>query len=248
VNNFLDDLVNICNSNLIRSEDHMRYLGSRGVGMNIIKEYGLGFFPQNVPKLLEYIPEESLLKSNIIDYSKSSDFSNYFNLIIPIYSEYGSLVGISGRTLLSDAEREPLRISKYKNSSYKKAKILFGLNKARDSILKKQNVYVVEGYFDQIAMRKNHLDNCVAICGTAFSKSHFLKLAKYTNKLTFLLDSDDAGRAAAENISSKFSNKGIRLRFLKLPAQYKDVDEYLSSGKTRSDFLLDVSSFVPGVW
>jgi len=248
MNHVLEDLVSICSSNLNNSKEHLSYLNNRGISTKIIKDYKLGFFPQNTLKLLEFVPEEPLLKSNIIDYSKNSDFSNYFNLIIPIYSEYGEVVGISGRTLLGDDKREILRISKYKNSSYKKAKILFGLNKARKSIIKKQNVYVVEGYFDQIAMRKNGLSNTVAICGTAFSKSHFLKLAKYTNKLTFLLDSDDAGISAAESISSKFSNKGIRLRFLRLPNKYKDIDEYFCAGKKRDDFLLEVSSFVPGVW
>ena len=77
-------------------------------------------------------------------------------------------------------------------------------------------------------MSKNGIKNSVAICGTAFSKKHFLKLARYSDKITFILDSDEAGQKSAERIYNKFINKGIRLRFLKIPDGFKDVDEYFN--------------------
>ena len=158
-------------------------------------------------------------------------------------------MGISGRSLATDEERRLLNISKYKNSSYKKSNLLFGLNDAKKSILNSNNVFVVEGYFDKVAMDKIGISNSVAICGTAFSKNHFLKLLKYTDKITFLLDSDDAGRRSSESIFSKFSNKGAKLRFLNLPSEYKDIDEYVNlGGKNRYDFFRDASLTMPGIW
>ena len=93
------------------------------------------------------------------------------------------------------------------------------------------------------------MKNCVAICGTSFSNFHFLKLAKYTDKITFVLDNDDAGNKSMEKIYQKYSNKGIKLRFFKLPNEYKDVDEAFSSKLYNKKELLDaVLPVVPGIW
>ena len=246
----LDKLTKICHSNLKNSKECLRYLvKDRGFSKDIIVKNEIGFFPQNPATLKHYLSEDALNRLNIINFAGGSDFSKYFYLIFPIRSEYGDVVGISGRTLLSEEERGILRIPKYKNSSYKKANILYGLNGAKKSILETGNVFVLEGYFDYLSMDKNKLPNSVAICGTAFSQNHFLKLARYTDKITFILDSDDAGIKSMSRIYNKFINKGIKLRFLRVPDQYKDVDEYFSSeGHNQSSFFKDFKQIIPGTW
>ncbi len=246
--NHIEDLVKICHSNLRSSKKCLSYLvKDRGLTKRSIIENRLGFFPQNVDVLKKYVPEDVLIKSSIIGYSRGSDFSDYFYLVFPIFTEYGEAIGISGRSLMSDQERSAIGIPKYKNSSYKKANILYGLNSAKEKCISKNNVFVVEGYFDQIAMRQNGLENTVAICGTSFSQNHFLKLARYTDKLTFILDSDDAGIKSAERIYSKYINKGIKLRFLRAPSGVKDVDEYFRSNST-SSFFKDFKQVIPDAW
>tara|TARA_Y100000287_G_scaffold171419_1_gene157848 strand:- start:3314 stop:4069 length:756 start_codon:yes stop_codon:yes gene_type:complete len=244
----LERLVEICHSNIRSSKDCLKYLvKQRGLSKQSIINNKLGFFPQNIDILIKYVSEEKLNKLNILNYARRSDFSDYFYLIFPIFSEYGEVIGISGRTLMGDSERAVLRIPKYKNSSYKKANILYGLNEAKNSCIDNSNVYVVEGYFDQIAMSQNGLSNSVAICGTAFSQNHFLKLARYTDKITFILDSDEAGQKSAERIYSKFINKGIKLRFLKVPDGNKDVDEYFRS-HSQKEFFQDFKQIIPDIW
>jgi DNA primase len=245
----LSDLIEICHANLNRTGRHVDYLLKRGISEPLINKYKIGFFPQNIDVLLKFISKEQLIRYNIIDYNGGSDFSNYYNLIIPVYNECGMAVGISGRSLATDEERRLLNISKYKNSSYKKSNLLFGLGASKREILGAKNVFIVEGYFDKVALDKIGLENSVAICGTAFSKNHFLKLLKYTEKMTFMLDSDDAGVRSSESIFSKFSNKGAKLRFLKLPGDYKDVDEYVNfGGKSKFNFFKDASLTMPGIW
>jgi len=245
-----DKLVKICQSNLKNSRDCINYLvRERGLDKKTIIQNKIGFFPQNIAMLKKYVSEEFLARTNITNFSGGSDFSNYFYLVFPIYSEYGDLVGISGRTLLGQEERKLVGIPKYKNSSYKKADILYGLNESKWHILNKNNVFVTEGYFDHISMSKNGLKNSVAICGTAFSKKHFIKLARYADKITFILDSDDAGQKSAERIYNKFINKGIRLRFLKLPSNFKDVDEYFSNQENSVEsFFKDFKQIIPEAW
>ena len=244
----LSALINICHSNIRNSKSCLKYLiKERQLSKRSIIDNKIGFFPQNIDVLTKYVSEDLLNKLNILNYSKDSDFSNYFYLIFPIFSEYGETVGVSGRTLIGDSERTVLGIPKYKNSSYKKGNILYGLDRAKASCLKSSNAYVVEGYFDQIAMCQNDIENSVAICGTSFSQNHFIKLARYTDKITFILDSDDAGQKSAERIYSKYINKGIKLRFLKVPDGNKDVDEYFRN-HNKADFFRDFKQIIPDMW
>ena len=244
----LSALINICHSNIRNSKSCLKYLiKERQLSKRSIIDNKIGFFPQNIDVLTKYVSEDLLNKLNILNYSKDSDFSNYFYLIFPIFSEYGVPVGVSGRTLMDDSERSVIGIPKYKNSSYKKCNILYGLDKAKASCLKSSNVYVLEGYFDQIAMYQNGFENSVAICGTAFSQGHFIKLARYTDKITFILDSDEAGQRSAERIYSKYINKGIKLRFLRVPDGSKDVDEYFRN-HNKADFFRDFKQIIPDMW
>ena len=120
---------------------------------------------------------------------------------------------------------------------------------AKSHILNSNNVYVLEGYFDQISMARNGLSNSVAICGTSFSQGHFLKLLRYTDKITFVLDSDDAGKKSMQRIYKKYINKGARLRFLKTPKPYKDVDEYFTgSDKDKETFSREFKQIIPEEW
>ena len=241
-------LIDICHSNLKNSNQCLKYLiKDRSIDKEFIKKYKIGYFPQNISLLKKYLSEETLIKSSIINYNNTSDFSSYFYLVFPIYSEYGEPIGISGRSLMNDEDRKALGIPKYKNSSYKKSNILYGLNLSKKDIISKQNVYITEGYFDHISMCKNGYTNSVAICGTAFSQGHFTKLARYTDMMTFILDSDEAGIKSAERIYLKFVNKGIKLRFLKPCPPYKDADEFFRENPN-GDIHKSFEVIIPSGW
>ena len=243
----LKKLFSICNSNLLKTKECIEYLNSRNLNKEHICKFNIGYFPQNINMLSKFMNKDLMMRLNIFDFSGSS-FSDYHSLIFPIYDEYNNAVGLSGRTLMSEDARSSLGVPKYKNSSYKKSNILYGLNNSRSSILKKNNVYIVEGYFDYMSMVNNGFLNCVAICGTSFSSNHFVKLARYTNKITFLLDSDDAGVKSSERIFAKFSNKGIKLRFLKICGGYKDIDEVFLDNHSADTLKEVLKPVVPGVW
>ena len=246
-NKHLETLSNICHSNLKNSKKSIEYLRSdRGLSSDIIKLYKIGYFPQNLEKLYSYIPEEELIRLNISRNRASSQFSDYFSLIFPILSEYGEVVGISGRTMVDEEQRKFINIPKYKNSSYKKSNYLFGLDKSKNHIIQKNEAYVVEGYFDQISMFQSGIKNCVAICGTAFSKNHFLKLSRYCDKIIFILDNDSAGIRSSERIYNKYINKGVKIRLKNLPNKYKDIDEYFSDyNNSKETFFRDSINYVP---
>jgi DNA primase len=242
----LNKLFDICHINLLKTKMCKEYLmDERGLSLDTISSFKIGYFPQNLSTLTKHVSVGVLQKLKIIDYSERSLFSEYFYLIFPYYSEYNLPIGLGGRTLLSEIEREVFNLPKYKNSSFIKGNYLYGLNKARSSIFHKQNAFIVEGYFDQISLNYNNIHNSVAICGTAFSKNQFLKLARYTDTLTFILDQDSSGENAMNSIYQKYSNYGLKLRFCHLPNKCKDVDEYFRLGGKNNDFVTDLKYFHP---
>ena len=235
----LGKLIEICNANIKKTDSALQYLNDRGVDNYLIDKYKIGYFPQNLSILSKYVNFDLLKAKNIIRTNGTSDFSEYHSLIFPIYNEYNEVVGISGRTILDSSTIETLNIPKYKNSSYKKSKVLYGLNFSEQKIIDSGHVFVVEGYMDQISMFKNGIENSVAICGTAFSKDHYLKLRRYCDKIYFILDNDDAGYKSSVSIHNKFSKYGLDLKFLKCKLDsVKDIDEYFKY-KSLSSFKKD---------
>lgn len=242
----MNNLINICHANLNNSEECLSYLSKRGIGAESIEKYKLGFFPQNTSVLTKYVSADFLQTNMITSPSGYSDFANHHFLVFPIQNEYKDAIAIIGRTLLDDSQRSLLGLSKYKNSRYKKTQALYGLGHARSHILAKKNVFVVEGNFDVIAMDANGIHNVVGICGVAFSRNHLHRLARYTDKITFILDNDDGGRESMQKIYKKFSNRGLKLRFCRLPDGVKDVDEYFNErGGTMKSFFQDIKLFIP---
>lgn len=242
----MSKLIDICHANLNNSEECLSYLSKRGIGAESVKKWKLGFFPQNTSILTKYVSADFLHRSMITSPSGYSDFANHYFLIFPIQNEYKDSIAIIGRTLLDDSQRSLLGLSKYKNSRYKKAQALYGLEHARSHILQKKNVFVVEGNFDVITMDAHGIHNVVGICGAAFSRHHLHRLARYTDKITFILDNDDGGKESMKRIYKKFSNRGLKLRFCHLPEGVKDVDEYFNEGEgTVKSFFQDIKLFIP---
>lgn len=241
----MDLLVDICHKNLKNSESACAYLKEREITRDCAQEYKIGYFPQNIGILKEYIGENFLIKSCILKNPYHSDFCDFNKLIIPIVNEYGESVGIVGRCL-GDTDHKALGIPKYKNSSFKKSNVLFGLNLAYESILKQDRVYIVEGYLDHVAMRKNGIKECVALGGTAFSKNHLIKLLRLTNNIYFIYDNDEAGLLNASRVKTKFDNEFLNMKFLKGPSDVKDVDEFFRK-YNKSEFFREFKKFNPQV-
>ncbi len=55
---------------------------------------------------------------------------------------------------------------------YRKTQVLYGIDLAKSSIVKKRQVVIVEGYTDVMAMHLAGIDTAVATCGTAFGAEH----------------------------------------------------------------------------
>ena len=70
------------------------------------------------------------------------------------------------------------------------------LDKAKPTIKKNHEVYLMEGFMDVIAAYRAGIENAVASMGTALTHEHVQHLSKYCKKVILSYDGDKAGQAA----------------------------------------------------
>ncbi len=195
------------------------------------KKYTFGYLPpiEKFDQFENLFSIQDLLQSKIL-YQHSSftnlrNFFQYHPLIFPYYDEYGYLVSLTGRTVLSERERKDLKIDKYKNLFFNRNHYLFGLFQARSSILENKFVVLVEGQFDCFAAWQKKFYPIIALGGTSFSPEQKFILRRWTKKIYLLLNPDTAGQKGQEKI---LNNCDFDFDFSKieLPKGYKDLDEF----------------------
>ena len=161
-------------------------------------------------------------------------------LMFPLFNIYGECIGFSGRILDGDTTR-----AKYKNSPntivFDKSKTMFGLNLVRKfkQTNKVDNVVIVEGQMDVIAMHKAGFKNTVACLGTAFTVQHARLLRQISNNVILCLDGDSAGLKAANRIIDTLSAEHFSIKCVAIPDGH-DPDEYINeNGREAMQSLLD---------
>ncbi|MEC9437560.1 MAG: DNA primase, partial [Candidatus Neomarinimicrobiota bacterium] len=215
-----------------RGEKALKYLTDRGISIESIKLFKIGFAPESSKFLFNAIKsngfdKEVFEKSGLFGYSRSEFFDRFRSRIMfPIWNASGKIVGFGGRVFASD---DP---AKYMNSPetplYKKSDIFYGLNHARDSIRKNGYAVLVEGYTDVIQLHQNGITNCVAVSGTAFSERHVNQMKKFCTKALLAYDGDSAGISATLKTGYSLIKGGIDAQVIEIPNKL-DPDEWISS-------------------
>jgi len=212
-----------------------RYLDFR-IPQHLQDEFGFGYFPtdgEELSQLLEVVDRQTLEDLNflyprhvaggVIDHGHFAEH----NLIMPFRDAHGNIAALLGRSLLTDSERDKLNLQKYKYSlGCYKGLYVFGLDKARDSIIQNDCVIGVEGQFDYIACRAEGLHNVVAFGGTNVSRYQMFLLHRYTNNIILMFDNDEAGHKAKKRTRKRFGSK-VSVKTAAPPGHYKDIDEFL---------------------
>jgi len=227
--NVFQDVVKICSENLLYNKEVLDYIvNERKISLNSINKFELGLFPEDLRNLFDKISPEDLRSAGLIFNSSSSKFQ-LNNLVMPIRDVYGNYIALVGRSMLGDEERKSKNIVKYYNSVYKKRQHLFGLNFAKNSIIEKDVVYVVEGYFDVISPHQNGFTNVVAVCGSFLTSRQVALLSRYTSNIVMIMDNEPTAQEKAQKFVEKNDFKNINLTFHNplINEKEKDIDEYL---------------------
>jgi DNA primase len=222
----LGELADFYHSNLKINEAALKYLKERGIGWDIIEEFKLGFSGKDLSELFatSKIPKDIFFSTGIFRISGREVHDIFWGrIVIPIFDVNGRVIGFGGRTI--DKDRMPKYINSPDSQVFQKRSILFGIEKTKRQIVEKNFAIVVEGYFDMITLYKFGVKNVVASLGTAITEEQIKKLKNYTENITLMLDSDDAGIRSALRAIETFSNMNINGEIVLLP-ENEDPDSF----------------------
>ena len=213
------------------------YLRARGYDVDVIDDWKLGFAGvdwDTASKELKAagVDESALLDGGLSRRGRHGLFDVFRGrLMFPIHDLRGDPVGFGARKIDeidTDVTNNP--DAKYVNSAdsilYHKARVLFGLDRARKNLSPDNPAVVVEGYTDVIAMHLAAITTAIATCGTAIGDSHFDLLRRFTEKVVLAFDSDEAGTKAAlrgDELESPF-RLDLDLRVATMPEGFDPAD------------------------
>lgn len=220
----------------------MQYFRQRGIRDDIIREFQLGFDPNDRHAFAQAAIQkgykaEFIEKVGICYKNERGELIDRFagRVIFPWIGVSGKVVGFGGRKL--DAATKGVQ-QKYVNSPdseiYHKDRELYGIYQAKRAIAKEDRVYMVEGYTDVIAMHQAGIKNVVANSGTALSVHQIHILRRFTQNVVLLYDGDEAGIHAALRGTDMMLAEGMNLKVLLLP-DGNDPDSFARK-HTANDF------------
>lgn len=219
------------------SQRAIDYLKQRGLSGEIAAKFGIGYAPDGWQNLAAAFPDYQDATLNETGLVITSDEGKRYDrfrdrIMFPIINVRGQVIGFGGRVL---DKGEPKYLNSPETPLFEKGRELYGLFQAQKAIRAGQQVLVVEGYMDVVALAQHGVEYAVATLGTATTPYHIQKLLRLTEHIVFCFDGDKAGQKAAwralENALS-YLQDGKRISFLFLPVEH-DPDSFIREfGKT----------------
>ncbi len=226
----LSKLADYYHQQLKSSRLAQQYLARRGIHEGTIEEFKIGFSDRSRQDIKGFLkksglPSDILLSTGIIRL-KEGDMYDMFRgrIVIPIFDVNKRTVGFGGRAIEKDAL--PKYINSPESSVFSKRNALFGIEKSKNIITEMNEVFIVEGYFDLIALYQNGLKNAVATLGTAITENQLSRLRNYSENITLMLDGDEAGVKSALRLIGIFSDMDIQGTMIVPPAGH-DPDSFV---------------------
>lgn len=217
-------------SNLGADKKAMEYLTRRGLSDTIIKRFGLGYAPDKWQGLLEYLGKrgfstELLYKAGLV--ARKEETGRYYDkfrnrVMFPIIDLKGNVIAFGGRVM---DDSKPKYLNSPDTPVFNKGYNIYGLNFVK-KVQNLENIIVVEGYMDAIALHQFGVNNAVASLGTAFTENQAKLLKRFSNEIIISYDSDLAGQTATMKGLSILEKAGCVVKVLSLPSG-KDPDEYI---------------------
>ncbi len=210
------------------------YIAKRGIKEATAKEWDLGFAPNEWRALYDELLKtgftaDEMIKAGLVKRNENGD--GYYDIfrgriMFPIFDSSGRTVGFSGRIL---PELDDGKMGKYINSPetvlFDKSSVLYGLNKAKFDIKKRDYSIMVEGQMDLILSHQAGFTNTVAVSGTALSgdtekhqtTTNLGLLTRLSNNIILSFDSDEAGFEASRKNAKIALTLGMDVKVAKMP-------------------------------
>lgn len=226
----------------------LKYLLKRGVTQESVKKWRLGYAPNTWQGLTDFLIKRGYKKEEIeragmgIRGADGRSFYDRFRgrITFPVFDLHSQAIGFGARIFenpLRVSQKNEEEIAKYMNTPqtalYDKGRIVYGLDKARLDIRKKNFCILVEGYMDAIMSHQAGFENTVASSGTALTVYQLKILKRYSDNLSTAFDMDIAGDAATRRGTDLAQAEGFNIKVITM-----------EEGKDPADIVLNN----PGDW
>jgi DNA primase len=221
-----------------------------------MKSFRIGYAPAGWTYIYDNLRKKNFSDSDIvrsglcIKHERGSYYDRFRERIMfPIMDGAGRVVGFSGRVMPGSDEEKREGAGKYVNSPetdvFKKSRLLFGYDKAKQSMLERSRAILVEGQMDLIMAHQAGTTEALAISGTACTPEHLALIFRFTDTLVLALDRDPAGVKAAGKTAALAYAAGLDVQAVELPSGKdpadsirESSDEWHAAIKTPTDFLV----------
>lgn len=216
------------------NDDAHAYISRRALTPATVEEFALGYSPDSWDAtknalLNEGFTPEILKTAGITTQSEKSaekgrDYDRFRGrLMFPIHDSQGRVVGFGGRVM---GKGEPKYLNSPETPFFNKSFLLYNLHRAKPHLKTNNQLVLVEGYMDVIALYQAGFKTAVAPLGTAVTAEQITLLWQQNPHPIVCLDGDAAGRTAALRMANRalpVLEPGRTLSFVFLP-QGEDPD------------------------
>ncbi len=212
------------------------YLKERNFDQKMIDRFEIGYSPEKINDFSDTAVNAGykinfLEKTGLTIVKEDKQIDRFRSRIIfPIKSMSGRVLGFGGRIL----DNSKKNIAKYINSPesliYQKSKVLYGIFEGKQSIVKNDNCFLVEGYTDVIKMHQSGITNVVSSSGTALTENQIRLISRLTKNITVLFDGDAAGSRAALRGIDLILAQDMNVQVCNLP-NGEDPDSFVTERK-----------------
>ncbi len=185
------------------------YLKKRGFTEDTLKEFEVGFSLDSWDSFSNFAMKRGykageLIKCGLAIESSKNGIGVYDRfrgrIMFPIKDIVGKTIGFGGRIVSGESKTRDQK-AKYINTPetrlYSKSKNIYGIDKGKNYIVEKDEVLIVEGYTDVMALSQSGVKNAVASLGTALTSEQIMILGRFTKNIVLVFDSDKAGMDAS---------------------------------------------------
>ncbi len=189
----------------------LKYLQERGVFESSIERFSIGYAPASQMSI-EFLKQQlftmpEAIELGVIGQGENNIYARFIERItFAIHTPNGTLVGFGGRTISGHQ-------AKYVNSPqsriFNKSRLLYAYHLAKETIYRKKEMIITEGYLDVVMLHQAGFTQAVATLGTALTSEHLPLLRKGEPRIIMAYDGDNAGRKAALKAAQLLSTSGF---------------------------------------
>lgn len=188
------------------------YLKGRDFGSEVARRWKLGYAAGGRSGLAAHLGKagfsrDELIAANLALGDPGGALKDrFFNRVMfPIADVTGRVIAFGGRVI---DEGQPKYLNSADTPIFHKSANMYGIDRAKNAIVRTGTAVVVEGYTDVIVLHEAGIDNAVATLGTALTAKHLKLLGRFAKRIVYLFDGDEAGLRAADR-AAEFLDRSV---------------------------------------